>query len=44
MIIDAKDLFDKNYQNEKIMHIIINNYIFLRLYLNISTKCQTRKK
>ena len=27
ILIDAKDLFEENYQNEKIMHIIINKFI-----------------
>ena len=27
LLIEAKDLFKENYQNEKIMHIIINNYL-----------------
>ena len=27
IVIDAKDLFEENYQNEKIMHIIINKFI-----------------
>ena len=27
IVIDAKDLFEENYQNEKIMHIIINKFL-----------------
>ena len=28
MLVDVKDLFQENYRNEKIMHILINKYIY----------------